>query len=150
MPRAGPRILQRPKTVSTRPTPVSSGPRFGERIPGKGFGSLPSHEGSLTMRLSVPLALAALLIAGCDREETNKITPASRDLGTGLNTVERTYARPPADLVPVIQSSLQALDLKIDSEKHDNLGGEIVAIRATGQKVIVTTKGLESNRCTVL
>ncbi|HVR83828.1 MAG TPA: DUF3568 family protein [Planctomycetota bacterium] len=102
------------------------------------------------MRLSVPLALAALLIAGCDREETNKITPASRDLGTGLNTVERTYARPPADLVPVIQSSLQALDLKIDSEKHDNLGGEIVAIRATGQKVTVTTKGLESNRSTVL
>jgi len=101
------------------------------------------------MRHMIPLAFAMLFAAGCDREETSKITPANRDLGTGLNTVERTYGRPPADLVSVVQRSLQALDLKMDSEKHDNLGGELVAIRATGQKVTVTIKGLESNRSTV-
>ena len=101
------------------------------------------------MKLFVPLAFAALCLAGCDREEKTKIAPASHDLGTGLNTVDRTYGRPPADLVPVVQRSLLALDLKMDSEKHDNLGGELVAVRATGQKVTVTIKGLEANRSTV-
>ncbi|HLY74872.1 MAG TPA: DUF3568 family protein [Planctomycetota bacterium] len=101
------------------------------------------------MKFAIPLGLMALLIAGCDREQTTKITPASRDLGTGLNTVERTYGRVPADLVSIVQRSLLALDLKIESERHDNLGGEIVAIRATGQKVTVTLKGLESNRSSV-
>lgn len=101
------------------------------------------------MRLFVPLAFAAAFIAGCDRQETTTIAPATRDLGTGLNTVDRIYGRPPADLVSVVQRSLLALDLKMDSEKHDNLGGELVAIRATGQKVTVTIKGLESNRSTV-
>ena len=95
------------------------------------------------------LALVVMFVSGCDQKETSKITPANRDLGTGLNTVERTYGRPPSELVPVVQRSLQALDLKMDSEKHDNLGGEIVAIRATGQKVTVIVKGLESNRSTV-
>jgi hypothetical protein len=101
------------------------------------------------MRLSISLVFASLFIAGCDREETSKITPANRDLGTGLNTVERIYAHAPADLIPIVQRSLQALELKMDSEKHDNLGGELVAVRATGQKVTVTVRGLDSNRSTV-
>lgn len=93
--------------------------------------------------------MAALAFAGCDKADTAKITPASRDLGTGLNTVERVYGRPPAEMVPVVERSLRALDLKIDSERHDNLGGEAIALRATGQKVTVTTKGLDANRSTV-
>jgi len=101
------------------------------------------------MKFALPLSLVALFASGCDREQTTKIAPASRDLGTGLNTIERTYGRAPADLVSVVQRSLLALDLRIDSERHDNLGGEIVAIRATGQKITVTLKGLESSRSSV-
>ncbi|MBV8880729.1 MAG: DUF3568 family protein [Planctomycetaceae bacterium] len=101
------------------------------------------------MRIHMLLVIAALAVAGCDKKETAKVTPATRDLGTGLNTVEKTYARAPADMVPVVQRTLQELELKIDSEKYDNLGGETVALRATGQKVTVGIKGLDSRSCGV-
>lgn len=102
------------------------------------------------MRTLMALSVAALVASGCGKQEPAGIpTPATRDLGTGLNTVDRTYARAPADLVSVIQRSLLALDLKLESEKHDHLGGEAVAIRATGQKVTVTTKALDAARSTV-
>lgn len=102
------------------------------------------------MKTTMTACFAALLaLGGCSKEETAKVTPATRDLGTGLNTVERVYAGVPNDLFPVVQRSLVALDLKVDSEKHDNLGGEAVAIRATGQKVTVTIKGLDTTRSNV-
>ena len=99
--------------------------------------------------LFIPLIAAALAFGGCSKEETAKVTPSTRDLGTGLNNVDRAYARTPSELFPVVQRSLVALDLKIESEKHDNLGGEAVAIRATGQKVTVTIKGLDTTRSNV-
>ena len=93
--------------------------------------------------------LAALAFAGCDKADTTSVTPPTRDLGTGLNTVDRVYGRPAAEMVSVVERSLRSLDLKMESEQHDNLGGEAVALRATGQKVTVTTKALDADRCTL-
>lgn len=104
---------------------------------------------NLLSKLLVFSAALVLLVAACEREDAEKVTPATRDLGTGLNTVERTYARPVPELVTQVPAALQALDLKLISEKHDNLGGEVVAERATGQKVTVTIRGVEPSKTSV-
>ena len=93
------------------------------------------------------LLTALLLPAACDRGEPG--VPATRDLGTGLNTVDREHARPPGDLVDAALRALPALELKVESEKRDALGGEIVARRATGDKVSVAVKGAAPGSCRV-
>jgi len=93
------------------------------------------------------LLTAVLLSAGCEPGAPS--VPATRDLGTGLNTVDREYARPPADLVEAALRALPALELKVESEKRDALGGEIVARRATGSKVTVVVKGAAPGTCSV-
>lgn len=105
------------------------------------------------MRLMVKAtALAGILavtLVACDRRDTAKVTPANRDLGTGLNTVERTYARSVSELVSLVPPALQALELRLESEKHDNLGGEVIALRATGDKVTVTIRGIAESKTSV-
>src|SRR6185295_10861735 len=103
----------------------------------------------LMMKASALAAVLAVTLLACDRKDTDKVTPASRDLGTGLNTVERTYGRSVSDLVALVPPALQALELKIDSEKHDNLGGEVIALRATGAKVTVIIRGIEDSKTSV-
>jgi len=101
------------------------------------------------MKATALAGILALTLTACDRKDTDKVTPASRDLGTGLNTVERTYARPVSDMVSLVPPALQALELKVESEKHDNLGGEVIALRATGDKVTVTIRGIEDAKTSV-
>ena len=91
------------------------------------------------MRTSlIAAALASALLAGCDRAEQKSVkdlAPKKTDLGTGLNAVERSYARPAPEMVDTARAVFQSLDLTIESDMHDALGGEIVARRADGHKV---------------
>jgi hypothetical protein len=80
-------------------------------------------------------AIAAVTLAGCDKSEQAKLAPKKTDFGTGLNTVEKTYDVTPTRLFEVVTSSLQSYGLTVDTDKHDDLGGEIVAHRADGSKV---------------
>ena len=80
------------------------------------------------------LAALALLAAGCGKSEPD-LTPKKTDFGTGLNTIDRTYAATPSDLFEVVSASLRSFDLAVESDRHDDLGGEIVARRADGSKV---------------
>lgn len=93
------------------------------------------------------LLTALLLPAGCEPGEP--AVPATRDLGTGLNTVDREYPGPPSELVDAALRALPALDLKVESEKRDALGGEIVARRATGAEATVVVKGAAPGTCSV-
>jgi hypothetical protein len=83
------------------------------------------------------LAITVLPALGCDRtdKEVKDMTPKTNDLGTGLNTVDRTYARPAGALIDIVAEAIRSYDLKIDSNRHDELGGEVVALRADGHKV---------------
>ena len=89
------------------------------------------------MRTAAFILAAALAAAlGCDRTSEPKISaPKTTDLGTGLNTVEKTYPRPSRELIDVVTAAIRSFELTIDSDRHDDLGGEIVARRADGHKV---------------
>ena len=79
-------------------------------------------------------AILTALAVGCGKSES-EIAPKKTDFGTGLNTVEKFYEATPVKLVEVVTASLQSYDLKVESDRHDDLGGEIVARRADNSKV---------------
>lgn len=82
------------------------------------------------------LAMAVGAGLGCDPKSDPKLSaPKKTDLGTGLNAVEKTYARSSNDLVEIVANALRSFDLTVESDRHDDLGGEIVARRADGSKV---------------
>ena|SRR5205823_1548183 len=104
------------------------------------------------MRFLIPLAAAALALAGCDKSEPKSVkdvAPKTTDLGTGLNAVERTYDRPAGELADAVAATLQSFDLSVESNLHDVLGGEIVARRADGHKVTAKITSRDEDRSDV-
>jgi hypothetical protein len=76
----------------------------------------------------------AVALSGCGKSD-DELAPKKTDFGTGLNTIEKTYDATPPRLFEVVSSSLQSYGLIVDSDRHDDLGGEIMARRADGSKV---------------
>lgn len=87
------------------------------------------------------LALAVLALAAC--------APRSRDYGTGVNTVERKYPRPAKEVWGATVAAVKSFDFKIDSDKSDEMGGELRARRADGQSVVVSVRALDPNDTSV-
>jgi hypothetical protein len=88
--------------------------------------------------MSMFALVAALALAGCDKSEQKSVkdlAPKTTDLGTGMNAIERAYARSAAEMVDATRTALQSFDLTLESDTHDAMGGEIVARRADGHKV---------------
>jgi len=73
----------------------------------------------------------------------------SNDLGSGVNTVDREFARHAPDVWSASVKGVEAMDLKILNNTHDRFGGELLACRATGDKVRVEVKSLGENRTQV-
>jgi hypothetical protein len=94
----------------------------------------------------VAVLLAAIM--ACDNGKTT-LAPPTSDLGTGINTVEHRYAKPVAEVLQSAASAVQALGLHCDSQKSDSLGGEIIARRATDDKVVITVKGVDQSTTSV-
>lgn len=91
------------------------------------------------------LAIAGILalLAACSHEGSS---PSSkRDWGTGLNTVERKYGKPADETFDAALSALKAYDLKVDKDRHDEMGGEVVGIRGDGSKVTIKVSALDKN-----
>lgn len=89
-----------------------------------------------------PMVLAILAALGCAgagcgkaEEKARSVAPRSTDLGTGLNAVERTYPRSAVELTDIVRNVLASFDLKLKSDLHDALGGELTAVRADGHTV---------------
>ena len=96
--------------------------------------------------------LGVLALVGCDRSDQKSakdVTPKTTDLGTGLNAVERTYSVPASEMAELASSTLQSLGLTVESNTHDNLGGEIVARRADGHKVTAKITARDEAQCDV-
>lgn len=86
--------------------------------------------------------------AACDSGKPS-LAPPTGDLGTGLNTVERKVPKPVSEVMKAAAQTLQSFELRTESEKGDALGGEIVARRATSDKVTVTVKSVDAGTTSV-
>jgi hypothetical protein len=104
------------------------------------------------MKTLIAMTLAAAtgaILFGCDKSDRHEIVPKTTDFGTGLNAVELTYAKPPNELVEVVTASLKSYDLKLESDRHDELGGELVALRADGHKITVKITSVDKEHSQV-
>lgn len=89
------------------------------------------------LTLSVPALVLAL--SAC----------AESDLGTGLNTVERDYSKPVGEVWNSAVESVKSADMRIESDQHDELGGQIVARRADNTEVRIDVKSIDKNNTRV-
>jgi len=93
------------------------------------------------------LAVLALTMGACSSDKTSATKQS--DLGTGLNTVERTYAKSAPDTWDASMAAVKAYDLRVDSDRHDSMGGEIQAHRGDGEKVMVKVRSLDDKNSEV-
>jgi len=89
------------------------------------------------------LALAGLLaiLAACSHEGSSP--SGTSDWGTGLNTVERKYGKTAPQVHDAALAALQELGVKVEKDRHDQMGSEIVAQRADKSKVMVNVRALD-------
>ena len=90
-------------------------------------------------KLMAAAALAAILLTSC----------AGSDLGSGANTIDREYAKPASEIWSASLKSAEAAHLTLKSERHDKMGGEIVACRANGDEVRIDVISLTEERSRV-
>ncbi len=87
---------------------------------------------------------AALALSGCGSSNEPSDSAMSRsDLGTGANTVTRKYAKPAADVWDAAVAAVKSYDLSVDSDRHDRMGGEVVAHRAGGDRVTINVRSID-------
>jgi hypothetical protein len=92
--------------------------------------------------------LVMLTLAGCGSAE--KSSPATEnDLGTGFNTVERQYAKSAPETWEAATSALKRYDLVVKNDRHDGMGGELQATRASGDRIIVRVQSLDDKHSEV-
>lgn len=87
------------------------------------------------------LSGALLLLGACSAFDSSSKTEA--------NAVVRRYARPSPDVWTAVTSALQGLDLRIEEDRHDALGGKLRGVRATGDEVIVKVKSIDEQNAQV-
>ncbi|HLY08484.1 MAG TPA: DUF3568 family protein [Planctomycetota bacterium] len=84
----------------------------------------------------VLVAAAAIgLLASCSAIEK----PAPAHTGDpAVHTVERGYGKPIEKVWDAAVAAVKSLDLRIDADRHDERGGELVARRADGHRIRIT------------
>jgi hypothetical protein len=98
----------------------------------------------------IAAGLSALLLTLVACDESNKSSVAKQnDLGTGLNTVSRQYPKSTAETWAAAEAVLGVQFFKIESDKHDSLGGELQALRANGDKVEIHVRSLDEHHTDV-
>jgi len=96
--------------------------------------------------LIVSLMAAALAACGSPHPKHSSGT----DPEAGPRKVERDYAKPVAEVWRAARAALEDLQLTLDDDRHDQLGGTIVARRATGDRLTVEVAGLDEHRSRVV
>lgn len=90
----------------------------------------------------LPVALAIGLLASCISIEK----PAPAKTGDpAVNTVERRYGKPVDTVWDAAVAAVKSCDLRIDTDRHDDLGGELVARRADGHRVSIALSAVDKN-----
>lgn len=94
------------------------------------------------------LGMLALSLGACS-SSTKSSAGNQGDMGTGINTIDRQYARNAGDTWDAAVAALKHYDLTIESDNHDALGGEIRGHRAEGEKVRVRVRSLDDHNSDV-
>ena len=90
-------------------------------------------------KLILTATLSALFLASC----------AENDLGSGVNTINREYAKPATEVWSASMKAVDTAGLTFHCDGHDHMGGEISAHRANGDDVRIVVKSLSENTCRV-
>lgn len=85
--------------------------------------------------------IAILLLAGLTSCKTFSGGP---DAATTVNTVTRTYSKPADETWRSIMTVVKELDLRIDSDQHDALGGTLVATRSNKDEVHIEARSADA------
>jgi predicted hotdog family 3-hydroxylacyl-ACP dehydratase len=99
------------------------------------------------MNRLISCSLALTLLAACHTTDRRGVRVNDRD--DGPRSVERVYARPAPEVCDAAISAAQKLLLTIDDDRHDRLGGTIVARRANGDRVVMEVTSLDDSRVRV-
>jgi hypothetical protein len=92
----------------------------------------------MIMTRLIAVAGLAALMAACSASKRS-------DLGTGLNTVDRNYNKPASETFDAAVSVLKSYDIRVDTNRHDNMGGELEGRRSNGEKVTVKVAAIDAN-----
>jgi|SRR5579862_317917 len=99
------------------------------------------------MNTSIP-CLVMLTLAACGSAERS-VPPSENDLGSGANTVERKYAKSVSETWEAAMSALKRYDLVVKNDRHDGMGGELQATRASGDRISVHVQSLDDKHSEV-
>jgi hypothetical protein len=86
------------------------------------------------------LAILGLAMTSC------KNGPES---GVTLNSVSRNYSKSAEETWRAVQTVAKELDLRIDDDRHDALGGKLVALRSNKDEVLIEARSLDAQNTTV-
>src|SRR5262245_29932546 len=94
------------------------------------------------MKTHLALGMITAMLAACSHEGSS---PSSKsDWGSGLNTLERKYGKSAPEVHDAAVAALQGFDLKVTTDRHDEMGSEIVAKRGDHSKVFVHVAALDA------
>lgn len=88
------------------------------------------------MKPMIALSGALMMLGACSSWSGSKAE---------ANTLSRKYNRPAAEVWNAVTTALQTLDLRIEEDRHDALGGQLTGVRATGDEVSVVVKSMDEN-----
>jgi translation initiation factor 1 (eIF-1/SUI1) len=97
---------------------------------------------------TILLVTLTLTLAACSAGDKSSDTKQN-DQGTGINTVSRQYAKSALETWDAATAAVKSYELKLESDRHDTMGGEIQAHRANGDKVIVRVQSLDDQNSDV-
>jgi hypothetical protein len=73
----------------------------------------------------------------------------SNDLGTGTNTVDREYSKAASEVCKAVLHGAESAKLTVMSDRHDQMGGELVASRGDGKEVRISVKSIDEKNTRV-
>jgi hypothetical protein len=86
------------------------------------------------MNKSMAILSGALLLLGACK---------SSDTKAEANAITKRYGRPATEVVSALSMALTSLDLRIEEDRHDALGGHLTAVRANRDQVKVDVKSID-------
>jgi len=95
------------------------------------------------MKLLETTAASLIALPGAGSSSEKGPTVDDQDQGKGTNTVERRDGKPAAAVWDAAVSALKRYDLRADSDRHDDVGGELIARRADGHRVTARVAALD-------
>jgi hypothetical protein len=92
------------------------------------------------MNKSTALLSVALLLLGACKSTDSKVE---------ANSITKKYARPAPEVMSAITMALTSLDLRIEEDRHDALGGTMTAARANKEPVRVKVESIDETSTSV-